>query len=52
MTYILLADRLEIEERVDLMNELRKILSKGDRKVLPTKYRLVCIQSVQHFLNS
>ena len=34
------------------MNDLWNILNEGNRAALPMKYRLVCIQQVQHLSNS
>ena len=34
------------------MNSLQNILNKGNRRALLIKYRLVCIQEVQHLPNS
>ena len=42
---------MEIEERVELMNDLWKILNEGNRAALPMKHRSVCNQEVQQLSN-
>ena len=46
------ADRLEIEERVELMNDLKTIITNGNRDFLPMNYRNLNPTQVQCLSNS
>ena len=47
-----LADRLEIEERVELINNLTEIINNGQRASLPSNYRNLTILQIKHLSNS